>query len=54
MIGNELTGVDPLILAQADQVLSIPMSGSKASLNVAIAFGIGAYAVRFALPRSDH
>lgn len=49
VIGNELAGIDPDILARCDRVLRIPMQGYKKSLNVATAFGIAAYAVRFKL-----
>ena len=41
--GNEPAGVDPAILGIADQVLYIPMSGEKTSLNVSVAFGIAVY-----------
>lgn len=41
--GSEPAGVDPAILRLADQVLYIPMSGQKSSLNVSVAFGIAAY-----------
>lgn len=43
VVGNELYGIDPAILALADHRLHIPMLGRKASLNVATAFGIAAY-----------
>jgi tRNA G18 (ribose-2'-O)-methylase SpoU len=46
VVGNEVTGVDPAILQQCDQVLSIPMHGRKRSLNVAVAFGIAVYYLR--------
>jgi 23S rRNA (guanosine2251-2'-O)-methyltransferase len=45
IIGNEVTGVDPELLDLCDQVLYIPMRGEKRSFNVAIAFGIAAYAL---------
>lgn len=45
VVGNEVTGVDPGILALCDASLAIPMRGSKRSLNVATAFGVAAYAV---------
>jgi 23S rRNA (guanosine2251-2'-O)-methyltransferase len=38
--GNEVTGVDPALLSLCDQILFIPMRGSKKSFNVAIATGI--------------
>jgi len=45
IVGNEITGVDPELLDLCDQVLYIPMLGAKRSFNVAIAFGIAAYAL---------
>lgn len=45
--GNELTGVDPGILALCDRVVCLPMQGIKGSLNVAVAFGIAVYYIRF-------
>ncbi|MFN8487517.1 MAG: RNA methyltransferase [Caldilineaceae bacterium] len=46
LVGNEVTGVDPGLLAICDQVLAIPMWGVKRSLNVATAFGIAIYELR--------
>ncbi len=43
ILGNENIGIDPEILKLCDQVLSIPMHGSKDSLNVSVAFGIAIY-----------
>ncbi len=43
IVGNEIAGVDPGILALCDKVLYIPMQGVKESLNVASAFAIAAY-----------
>jgi 23S rRNA (guanosine2251-2'-O)-methyltransferase len=40
VVGNEICGVDPDILILSDLILTIPMSGIKRSLNVAVAFGI--------------
>ena len=48
IVGSEQAGVDPGLLALADETLCLPMSGSKGSLNVAVAFGIAAYWLRFA------
>lgn len=45
IVGNEVTGVDPQLLELCDQVFYIPMRGAKKSFNVAIAFGIAAYAL---------
>jgi len=45
ILGSEVTGVDPDLLAQCDEIISIPMQGQKRSLNVAIAFSVAAYAL---------
>lgn len=45
--GNELSGVDPGILEQCERVVCLPMQGIKGSLNVAVAFGIAVYFMRF-------
>ncbi len=50
IVGSEQAGVDPGLLALANETLCLPMSGSKGSLNVAVAFGIAAYWLRFAPP----
>lgn len=46
VLGNEVSGVDPEILALSDIILEIPMFGIKSSINVATAFGIGIYFIR--------
>ncbi len=46
VVGHEVQGVRPEILAIADQVVEIPMAGSKHSLNVAVSFGVLAFAIR--------
>jgi 23S rRNA (guanosine2251-2'-O)-methyltransferase len=43
VVGNEICGVDPAILALADYVGHLPMYGRKRSLNAAVAFGVAAY-----------
>ena len=43
VVGNEIAGVDPGILAMCDKVVYIPMQGVKQSLNVASAFAVAAY-----------
>ena len=48
ILGNELAGVDPGLLSLCDAALSLPMTGQKASLNVAVAFGVAAYWLMFA------
>jgi tRNA G18 (ribose-2'-O)-methylase SpoU len=45
ILGSEVTGVDPGLLALCDEMISIPMRGQKRSLNVAIAFSVAAYAL---------
>ena len=47
IVGNELAGVDPGLIDLCELALTIPMSGAKASLNVAVAFGIAAYWLAF-------
>ena len=42
VVGSEVTGVDPGILAHCDKIVAIPMYGVKRSLNVATAFGVAA------------
>jgi 23S rRNA (guanosine2251-2'-O)-methyltransferase len=49
IIGNEIAGIDPGLLAICDRIITIPMLGYKRSLNVASAFGIAAYHLRFGL-----
>lgn len=50
VVGHEVAGVDPAILAMADRRIVIPMRGTKDSLNVATAFGIAAYALTTTAP----
>jgi 23S rRNA (guanosine2251-2'-O)-methyltransferase len=50
IIGNEVTGVDPGLLKLCDEILYIPMHGQKRSFNVAVAFGVAAYALRTTHP----
>lgn len=47
VVGNELSGVDPGILDLCERVVCLPMQGIKGSLNVAVAFGIAVYTIRF-------
>ena len=47
ILGNEVTGVDPDLLDLCDEIFYIPMRGEKKSFNVAIAFGVAAYAITF-------
>jgi 23S rRNA (guanosine2251-2'-O)-methyltransferase len=47
VVGSEVSGVDPGLLALCERVVAIPMQGSKRSLNVSIAFGVAAYFLRY-------
>ena len=46
VLGNEVDGVSPGILARADAAVEIPMAGVKKSLNVAVSFGVLAFELR--------
>lgn len=43
ILGHERAGVDPGLLEVCDLIVSLPMAGAKASLNVAVAFAVAAY-----------
>lgn len=51
IIGSEVSGLDPKILSLCNSIVSIPMLGFKDSLNVAVAYGIAAYFLRY-FPRA--
>ncbi|MEM7230562.1 MAG: TrmH family RNA methyltransferase [Planctomycetota bacterium] len=53
VVGNEVSGVAPSLLEKCQHVVGIPMSGSKESLNVAVAFGIAAHRVASSLRKSS-
>lgn len=55
VVGNEVSGIDPGVLEICDKSIWIPMQGFKRSLNVAIAFSIMIYFLRYAasLPLPD-
>lgn len=40
IVGNEVEGVDKTLLKLSDEIIEIPMSGVKESLNVSVAFGV--------------
>jgi len=44
-LGNEVEGVPQEVLAQSDEIISIPMRGQKESLNVSVAAGIAIYEI---------
>ena len=43
VLGNEVTGVSPEVLALADIIIELPMLGQKESLNVSVTAGIVLY-----------
>ncbi len=47
VVGNEISGVDPEAVSNSSMCVYIPMEGVKESLNVASAFGIAAYLIRY-------
>jgi len=47
LVGREVEGVEPEVLAACDLALEIPMFGSKESFNVAQAAAMAAYHCRF-------
>ena len=46
ILGNEVSGVEDELLNISHQILEIPMSGNKESLNVAISFAVVAFYLR--------
>jgi 23S rRNA (guanosine2251-2'-O)-methyltransferase len=48
VVGNEIAGVDPAVVAVCDRTMALPMIGSKNSLNVGHAFAVAAYHIAFA------
>jgi len=46
VVGHEVNGVSPAVLALADSTVEISMSGAKKSLNVAVGFGLMAFEIR--------
>lgn len=51
VVGNEVMGIDREILEICDRIVSIPMVGTKRSLNVVVACGIAAYVLLHGRPR---
>ena len=43
VVGNEITGISPEVIAAADMAIEIPMFGTKQSLNAAVAYGIALF-----------
>lgn len=48
LVGREVEGVEPAVLALCDQALEIPMAGQKESFNVAVAAAMALYHLKFA------
>jgi len=46
IIGEEVNGIEPQLLAECDDVIEISQYGRKESLNVSVAAGIALYALR--------
>jgi 23S rRNA (guanosine2251-2'-O)-methyltransferase len=46
IVGNEVEGIAKKNLTHCDQVIEIPMSGSKESLNVSVAAGVALFRLR--------
>lgn len=53
VVGNEVAGVGESVLDECHRHLSLPMLGVKDSLNVAVAFGIAAFAAARSLRRQS-
>ncbi|MDP3991826.1 MAG: TrmH family RNA methyltransferase [Candidatus Colwellbacteria bacterium] len=47
VLGSEIKGLPVTILSRVDKILEIPMAGRKESLNVAVAFGIVAFGLKY-------
>lgn len=45
VLGNESTGINPLLLSACDNTVHIPMQGSNSSMNVAMAAGISCFEI---------
>ncbi len=46
IVGNEVEGIESETLALCDQIIHIPMHGTKESLNVSVAAGIALFQLR--------
>ena len=47
ILGHEVQGISSTLLKKSDKTVHLPMIGSKDSLNVAVAWGIFSYYLRF-------
>lgn len=46
ILGNEVRGISQDILSLCDDIIEIPMSGKKESLNVAVACGVALFSIK--------
>ncbi len=46
ILGEERKGISKSLLSLCDKTVEIPMLGKKESLNVSVAFGVAAYAIK--------
>lgn len=46
ILGNEKTGLSRAVMNKCTKIIKIPMTGVKESLNVSVAFGVAAFALR--------
>lgn len=53
LVGREVEGIEPEVLAMTDTVLEIPMFGSKESFNVVQAAAMSLYHCRFTIDNSS-
>ena len=53
VLGHEVSGVDVRVLDRCERRVCIPMAGIKGSLNVSVAFGVAAFALRHGLRRGQ-
>lgn len=51
ILGREVEGLEPEIMASCDQLIEIPMLGQKESFNVVIAAAMAIYDLRFSVTR---
>lgn len=45
LLGEEVHGIEPELLAHCDDIIEIPMAGKKESFNVSVAAGIALYSL---------
>lgn len=46
VFGNEVRGLSPRLRAQCDELIEIPVSGTKESLNVSVCAGVALFSLR--------